>query len=311
MTVLFPNFGAEEFLFRERSDVDFKGRVTRPMFLPLAKAWRELYANAQVVGLEGVSEHSKDALPHLLQGRVSWLSTKFHPGDHARSVDAVVRFSDKLFAQQFGKACPLTKRSHAVTQAPAPLKGHTLKPRFGSSGRGRVSLESTPERIESGFKNLVKKGGALCEPWVSRECDLSAQGIVHDEGVTMLGTTLASVSDAGRVVGLSTQKRDDRYCAGTPYDDEVLKVGREVGEALYENAYRGSFCVDAFSYTFEGQTYLRAPVEINPRFTMGTLLVGLCERYERPRACFGAPREGARLVKDFGGLVFAEGAAQT
>jgi len=114
------------------------------------------------------------------------------------------------------------------------------------------------------------------------------------------------VTPSGRVLGLSAKKIEGVFQAGTPYDAEVLKSASDIGAKLYQAGYRGPFGIDAFSYLDQEKEHLRVPVEINPRFTMGTVAIGLAHRHRLGAFYFGARRdEEKELVEDFGALILS------
>ena len=79
-----------------------------------------------------------------------------------------------------------------------------LKPRFGTSGRGRVRADSIPlaESVARALPKLADRGGAILEPWFERLVDLSAQFWVEVDGsVTCLGTTRQVLGENGIYLG--------------------------------------------------------------------------------------------------------------
>jgi hypothetical protein len=160
---------------------------------------------------------------------------------------------------------------------------YTLKPRLGGSGRGRVGGvldRGDPEPIRHALPRLARQGGAVLEPWLEREADLSAQlHIDEDGGVTLLATFDQYVSAAGVYRG--HRGRLDhrlRISSGSRYDAALLESASAVARAAHRAGFHGPCGVDAFVFRGERGSELRPVVELNARFTTGTVLAGLLRR---------------------------------
>jgi hypothetical protein len=157
-----------------------------------------------------------------------------------------------------------------------------LKPRFGTSGRGRVAGEAG--RVADGrdaFARLADSGGALLEPWLTRTCDLSAQLRVDSDGqIVLLGTTELLVAGSGLYRGhRGLVDGRGRVTSGSRYDEALREAAVAVAQHAAVAGYRGPCGVDAFAFEAEaGRTELRAAVEFNARFTLGTVAIGLLRR---------------------------------
>jgi hypothetical protein len=157
--------------------------------------------------------------------------------------------------------------------------GFTLKPRWGTSGRGRVPGRSgrVDEAVRRGFKGLARKGGAILEPWLHKTIDLSAQFAISNQSeVCLLGTTRQWVSASGMYQGNSGIVDDaGTLRSGTCYDKEMIKIGKHLGKRMADSGFCGPFGVDAMVYGGpDGQTILRPCVEVNARWTAGTIALG-------------------------------------
>jgi hypothetical protein len=158
----------------------------------------------------------------------------------------------------------------------------TLKPRFGTSGRGRVAGEAG--RVAAGrgaFARLAESGGAVLEPWLARTCDLSAQlWIGSDEQIVLLGTTELLVEGSGLYRGhRGFVDSRGRVTSGSRYDEELREAAVAVARAAATAGYRGPCGVDAFAFEVEpGRVELRPAVEFNARFTLGIVAIGLLRR---------------------------------
>ncbi len=173
----------------------------------------------------------------------------------------------------------------------------TLKPRFGTSGRGRVA--GTGERIaagDGGFRRLADSGGAMLEPWLRRSCDLSAQMWIEPDGqVVLLGTTELVVAPSGLYRGhRGTVDSRGRVHTASRYDEPLREAAAAVARAAFAEGYWGPCGLDAFAFRADGRDVFRPIVEFNARFTLGTVVVGLLRR--------ALPRIRDVLSLDPGGL---------
>ncbi len=170
----------------------------------------------------------------------------------------------------------------AVDPLPAGALGFTLKPRFGSSGRGRVALPAgeDPETRALGARaRLAARGGAILEPWVERIADYSTQLQVGAEGVTLLATLEQCTTPAGLVLG--HRGRVDsrgRVTCGADCDEALSEAALPLALAMAETGFECVCIVDAFRYRSPDGERLRPLVECNARFTVGLLAMGQVRR---------------------------------
>jgi len=158
----------------------------------------------------------------------------------------------------------------------------TLKPRFGTSGRGRVA--GAADRVaeaRGGFARLAESGGALLEPWLVRTRDLSAQLQIDSDGqIVLLGTTELLVEGSGLYRGhRGFVDSRGRVSSGSHYDEALREAAVAVAQRAASAGYRGPCGVDAFAFEVEpGRAELRPAVEFNARFTLGVVAIGLLRR---------------------------------
>lgn len=165
---------------------------------------------------------------------------------------------------------------------PAWLGGRfTLKPRLGSSGRGRVSQR---DAVAGALPRLRARGGAILEPWLERTQDLSVQLYLAPDGSLLLvGTTELLVSSTGVYRG--QRGRVDsrgRVESDSPHDAALREAAVAVANAAAREGYHGPCGLDAFAFRGEdGREELRAVVELNARFTSGHVALGHLRRAHR------------------------------
>lgn len=342
--VLLPNLGAEE---------GDESTAARPGYPDAAALWLLLFSEgSRLIDREGVLSTpfslEKPVFPWLedLGGGVPWLSTakavrrleKLGLSQSCTDPSIVRKVHDKAFALQVARESGLMPDGlsswlrifhpeelddpaaveAALAQLPDWADTWILKPRFGSSGRGRVpgrgrSLEPV---VTAGLPRLARRGGAILEPWLKRTVDLSAQLHLGAEGPELLGTTRQILAQAGVYQGNRGVLEEGRILSGTSWDRELIDAALVVGAAAWREGFRGPCGVDAFVYQGPGgEEILRPVVEFNARFTMGTVALGLVARARevgigdgagafrfrlRGQAAEGGVQLGADSALDFG-----------
>jgi len=183
----------------------------------------------------------------------------------------------------------------AVASWPPELRAHfVLKPRYGTSGRGRLSDRAgriDPSRLGAALGRLRAAGGALVEPWLERSLDLSAQlYVAGPDDVQVLGTLRQVLTPQGGPTGHAGRLHDDgNVDSGTRWDAELRAAALVVGLAAAGAGFRGACGLDAFVYRGEdGAEILRPVVELNARFTAGTVALGHVARAVRAGLARGA-----------------------
>lgn len=309
--------GAWALLFDAESDAG------PPLLLPPGEA------AAQVRWREAL--HARGAGPALaclrgLSGFLAWLGTEQAAAQAAAQghtllgpAPAVVRrVHDKAFAHRAALAgglvpqdlrellCELSPDELLAADAPARINarvaawpawtgGHfTLKPRYGTSGRGRIMGTGVlpppraplpPGGCHPALAQLAARGGCLLEPWLERVRDLSLQLYVHPEGRTeVLGTTTQIVTPSGQILGNRGVLRAGQILSGGPDSDEaeLVKAASVLGAAAAQAGFCGIAGIDAFVFrAATGDELVRPVVELNARFTTGTVAVGLVRLAER------------------------------
>ncbi|MGH0032822.1 MAG: hypothetical protein ACQGVC_23760 [Myxococcota bacterium] len=212
------------------------------------------------------------------------LETCRDEGYEARSLRGLCQaFGPEELADADGFVATLQRR---LADWPAWTGGRfTLKPRLGASGRGRVGGLRGGDfaELRRALPRLARQGGALLEPWLERERDLSVQLFVDGDGtLTLLGSLVQQVSASGVYRG-HTGRLDHRLrvASGCAEDADVLDAACAVARAAHARGFRGPCGVDAFVFRGPDGPELRPVVELNARFTMGTLVAGLL-RLARP-----------------------------
>lgn len=170
----------------------------------------------------------------------------------------------------------------------------TLKPRLGGSGRGRVGGQSgrlDSDAIGRALPRLAERAGALLEPWLDRVRDLSVvmhlakPGTQGEPEVTLLGSLAQRVSSSGVYLGhLGEIDSRGRVFSGAPEDEAMRTAAAAIAVRARDAGYHGPCGLDGFVFRLADhpdaapRDVLRPIVELNARFTAGTVVVGLIRR---------------------------------
>ncbi len=291
-TALFANVGAEEGeSWRQAADL--------PAVRTLVRLWRGLFEPEPVFAWL-VHEDACSA----------WLNTEEAEREAARigkplagAPPAVVRrVHDKAFAVRLAERERLEPRELAgcthvfdpdqLSDASAVLeeierqraawpewaRAHfALKPRVGSSGRGRVGA---PEAVAGALQRLRERGGAVLEPWLERVVDLSAQlYLARDGALTLVGTTELLVSTSGVYRGQrGLVDSRGRVSSDHHFDAHLRDTAVTASAAAAAEGYHGPCGIDAFTFRADDRELLRPLVELNARFTAGHVAIGMLRR---------------------------------
>src|SRR5262245_25799760 len=253
-------------------------------------------------------------------GLVAWLATA-EASEWARreglplasaAPEVVARVHDKAFALGAARAAglePAELAGAALALAPedlgaadtvrfrieaevarwsALLRGRfVLKPRLGTSGRGRLEGRAgalDPEALRGALPRFRARGGIVVEPWLERIADLSAQLWIGENGEpVVLGTLQQVLTAAGVPLGHRGELgADGEVSSGSRWDGELRAAALAVARAAAAAGFTGPCGVDAFTWRgADGRERLRPVVELNARFTAGTSALGVLARAQR------------------------------
>jgi len=161
----------------------------------------------------------------------------------------------------------------------------TLKPRLGSSGRGRVACkagEIDAPAVRGALPRLAARGGLVLEPWLRRHLDLSANlWVSAGAEVRLLGTARQLLTRAGVYRGQAgLVDSRGRVSSGSDDDEALREAAATAALAAADVGYWGPLGIDAFRFEGPGgELALRPLVEINARFTVGAVVLGLLRRH--------------------------------
>ncbi len=317
--LLIPNLGAEEGPgWRERvarAPLCWPARLWRslfprgarlPDFLP-ALAWPEGLPASDEPALAWL-EPSQPSFAWLLDAEACAIATAHGAPLCDERIGAVRHCHDKAFAARFAAArglepacwrglCAIfepeelrqgARSQRAVLERvaawPAWTRGRfALKPRFGSSARGRASgqLAAPADTWSGALPRLAARGGAVLEPWVARDSDCAAELFVDAKGEVSLLATLAHESNPAGAPRAHSGRlgAGGRVRAASGFDAELESAALAIARAAADAGFRGPCGVDAFSFRGPGGArVLRPIVELNARFTLGHVVQGVLAR---------------------------------
>jgi hypothetical protein len=162
-----------------------------------------------------------------------------------------------------------------------------IKPRLSTSGRHRVIATLTDDGIEppiadAAWRLFAARGGCIVEPWLARLQDLSLQMIVQKDAVKLLGTTAQLVTRSGQILGnrgILDGTGALRAGCDAAIEAQLFAAATRLGGAAARRGFFGVAGVDAFTFRGpDGAPVLRPVVEMNARFTTGTVALGLVRR---------------------------------
>lgn len=167
---------------------------------------------------------------------------------------------------------------------------------FGTAGRDAIRMEEG-NPLDSGQKGwlqrtLKNQGEVVVEPWYDRVMDLSFQFRVRpDQTVVSEGITRFFTDARGQYlgslvgplgVGLSPELRRFVFECPDPkkpwMHHTLSALGMGLGERLAQAGFHGRAGMDAMVVRMpDGTLQLRAPLELNPRPTMGHIALGVAK----------------------------------
>jgi len=181
----------------------------------------------------------------------------------------------------------------------------TLKPRFGSSGRGRAAGRdgrADEPALRRALPRLAERGGAMLEPWLDRSEDLSASLWLDEAGtLQLLGTSEQVLAPSGLYRGQrGSVDSKGRVTSDSERDEELREAAVAIAGRAAREGFFGPCGLDAFAYRApSGAAAFRPVVEWNARFTLGMVAIGLVKRaHAEIRAAF-APDPEQRLAFHF------------
>lgn len=221
--------------------------------------------------------------------------------------DSAVRYansratSDHL-EREWGVGLPESRRVDSLDDAKAFVRSLTstsnrwvAKAQFGMSARERIlGRGSMTVADENWVRHRLKQQGVVFfEPWVDRIDEFGVQIDVLAEGEPILiGITPMLVDANGQYAGSWFSYHESRFAASRSLWPSTIEVVLCAAKQLQSHGYFGPLGIDAMVYrAADGSTRVRPLQDINARWTMGRLSLGL-------RRLLDAGEEGCWL---FGG----------
>ena len=162
-----------------------------------------------------------------------------------------------------------------------------VKAEFGMSARERILGQGPPSASDENWvrRRLAAQGAVFFEPWVERIDELGIQIDVPRDGIPQLiGLTPMLVDGRGQYAGSWFERDRLRF----PFDEggwsEAVEVALRAATQVQSLGYFGPLGIDSMKYRDEdGRIQIRPLQDINARWTMGRLSLGL-RRFVEPVA---------------------------
>jgi hypothetical protein len=203
---------------------------------------------------------------------------------------AVVTANSRAFSsaleQEWNVGLPHARTIHtlqelndAVAESTRHAPGWVVKANFGMSARERIlgrGATATSQAVQWVQKRLAENEAVYFEPWVERIDELGVQFTLPKEGEPLLEGITPLLTDhlgtyrGSRFRGVSCQlARSDEFAP-------VLEIVTRAARRIQQLGYFGPLGIDAMRYrTAEGEVRWRPLQDINARFTMGRLALGI------------------------------------
>lgn len=294
---LIANLGAEEgssgmaAAARPRGEAATLAELWRGLFDPPAFAW--------LGGIEAAAWLNDDAAEHVagehtLFGARAAIVRRVHDKAWAVSVAQTENLEPPVLCGLPTPLAPEELRAPGAADRVAQVLASwppwararfTLKPRLGTSGRGRVAGVDglVSDAMLGSFERMAAHGGGVLEPWLGRVTDGSAQvHIAKDGTVTLLGTLQIVTTGAGQPRGHRGEfDSRGRTRSGIGEEEALREAATVVGAHAAAAGYHGPCGIDAFAFRSpeDGSRSFRPLVEFNARFTAGTVALGHIARH--------------------------------
>ncbi len=173
-----------------------------------------------------------------------------------------------------------------------------VKGAFGAAGQSQVRLEPGQPRADqlAQITRLLEgQGEVVVEPWLEKVVDLSAQLEISAPGqIRFLGWTRFFTDPRGQYCGSfvsqplgGLDQEGRRFLCGEGDQRRLWRffdtLARFLAQRLADSGYTGPLGVDALVFRQQERLRLKPIVEINPRFTMGRVALGLARRVNASR----------------------------
>jgi len=168
-----------------------------------------------------------------------------------------------------------------------------VKAAFGAAGQNQVQLSSAEDPVRPGERQrrqveklLEEHGAVVVEPWLDKVMDLGVQLEVDAAGKSrVLGTTRFLTNRGGQYIGSFVHQTAEglgpdarSFLCGDGRDPERMdrlaeKLAAMLGREVSDMGFAGPLGVDALVYRGYEGVRVKPVVEINPRYTMGHLVL--------------------------------------
>ena len=205
----------------------------------------------------------------------------------APPIEVVQHVNSRIFRWQIEKELEIALPGSAVLQSVDELLAHVarsvtddgewvLKANFGMAGRERILDRGSrlgEPALNWARKRLASSAGVVFEPWVKRISEAGLQWQVPPTGEPqLLGISPLLTDASGTYRGSRLACTDEERAAWQP----AIEKTRQVADRVQQSGYWGPLGLDAMLYrAADGQIVCRPLQDLNARYTMGRLALGL------------------------------------
>ena len=193
-----------------------------------------------------------------------------------------------------GEVSSIDELTTRIESLPSPADRWVVKAEFGMSARERIIGHGALLPSDENWvrRRFASGKSVYFEPWVNR---IDEFGIQLDVPITgepvVVGITPMLVNERGQYAGSWFQFPESRFSCSVPYWHDATNIALRAAKVLQSQGYFGPLGIDAMIYSdSKGERQLRPLQDINARWTMGRLSLGLrrfCQKGEEGVWCHG------------------------
>ena len=154
-----------------------------------------------------------------------------------------------------------------------------IKAEFGMSARERILGKGSATETDKNWvrRRLNQHGAVFFEPWVERIDEVGIQiEIPKHEPPKLLGISPMLVDERGQYAGSGFAGHESRFIANHELWQDAISTALSAATHLKSLGYFGPLGIDAMLYRdIDGELRIRPLQDINARWTMGRLSLGL------------------------------------
>ncbi len=182
----------------------------------------------------------------------------------------------------------LTQFDEAIESTQVPDRRWVVKAEFGMSARERILGRGRATEADKNWvvRRLKQHQAVFLEPWVDRVDEVGVQIEIPNEGPPrLIGVSPMLVDERGQYAGSWFAGRESLPLAQHHLWQDAISTALRAANHLQSEGYFGPLGLDSMLYRdVDGSLRIRPLQDINARWTMGRLSLGLRRRFtQSPR----------------------------